>query len=471
MTVSVPLLPVASLAASLDSTSTLSPVRGNSPPSTPRPVAAVLIGDQYIGPCSAARLPVRIREASVGSSVLSLPDSMKVSRLSLESTLSSVDAHHVIYALFTNTSGATITLKQGVLPGTFEMFDPSSLEDSSPLPVACVNTKLVGDLSDVVAQLSPHVKTLDYPESKSALLKLLAKHRHAVALPGEPLGLTSRLIHHIFLQPDAKPSFVLSYRLPHRQRQAVQQKVDELLVERVIQESHSPWNSPHFLVSKKDGSYRPVIDFRRVSAHLVPAHYPIPILSDLLQSLGGSNTVFTSIDLIPGFWQIPLYAKSRDITAFSTPSGQYEWLRLPMGLRNAPLTFQRRVNSLFSGLIGNGMFCYRDDLISVSKDLESHLHKLDLVFTKLEEAGLKAKLFKCDFLKFRIEFLGHVVDGEGIHTLDSKINAVKHFPTPQNVENVRSFLGLAGYYRAFVRNFASIVSPLTSLLKTDVPFI
>ncbi len=160
-----------------------------------------------------------------------------------------------------------------------------------------------------------------------------------------------------------------------------------------------------------------------------------------------------------------------EIAAFSTPSGHYDWLRLPMGLRNAPLTFQRMVNSLFSGIIGDGMFCYLDDLIIVSKDLESHQHKLDLVFTKLEEACLPAKFSKCDFLKSRIEFLGNVVDGEGIHTVDSKINAVKHFPTSQNVENVCSFLGHAGYYRAFVRNFASIASPLTLLLKKDVPFI
>ncbi len=244
----------------------------------------------------------------------------------------------------------------------------------------------------MVAKLSPHVKALDYPEGKSALLKLLTKHRHAVALPGEPLGLTNRLTHHIALQPDAKPSFVPSYRLPYSQRQVVQRKVDELLAEGVVQESHSPWNSPFFLVSKKDGSYRPVIDFRKVNALTVPDHYSLPILSDLLQSLGDSNTVFSSIYLISGFWQIPLDAKSWEITAFSTPSGHYEWLRLPMRLRNAPLTFQRMVNSLFSGLIGNGMFCYLDDLIIVSKDLESHLHKLDLVFTKLEEAGLKAKL-------------------------------------------------------------------------------
>ncbi len=142
------------------------------------------------------------------------------------------------------------------------MFDPSCLQESSPLPVDGVSTKLVEeDDSDVVAQLSEHVKKLYYLEGKSALLKLLAKHRQAVALPGEALGLTNRLRHHIFLQPDAKPSLILSYRLPHSQRQVVQQKVDELLAEGVIQESHSPWNSPLFLVSKKDGSYRHVFLF------------------------------------------------------------------------------------------------------------------------------------------------------------------------------------------------------------------
>ncbi len=174
MTVYVPLLSVASLAASLDSTTTVSPVKGNSSSSTPRPVAAVLIGDQYIGPCSAARLPVRVRDASVGSTVLSLPDNSRVNHLSLESTLSSVDSHHVTQALVTNTSGAPITLKQSVFLGTLEMFDPLSYEEFSPFPVAGVTTKLVDeDPSDVVAQLSPHVKKLDYPDGKTALLKLL----------------------------------------------------------------------------------------------------------------------------------------------------------------------------------------------------------------------------------------------------------------------------------------------------------
>ena len=475
MTDSVPLLTVSAVDAStvtLDSGTPPSPVEGKRSPSAPRRIAAVVIGDQYIGPSSAASIPVRLSDAAVGSDVLSVPDSMKVSRLSLESTLSSVDAHNMTHALVSNASGAPINLKKGVCLGHFEVFESSSLEESSPFPVASVSAQPRDeDLSDVVAQLAPHVKSPDYPDGKPALLKLLAQHRQAVALPGEPLGLTDRVTHTITLQPDAKPSYVPSYRLPHSQRLVMQQKVDELLAAGVIQESHSPWNSPMFLVGKKDGSYRPVIDFRKVNALTVPDHYPLPVLSDLLQSLGSSNTVFSSIDLLSGFWQIPLDAKSREITAFSTPFGHYEWLRLPMGLRNAPLTFQRMVNSLFAGVIGNGLFVYLDDLIVVSKDMASHFRNLDLVFSRLREAGLKAKLSKCNFLKSRIEFLGHVVDGDGIHTVDSKIKAVKHFPTPKTVENVRSFLGLAGYYRAFVRNFASIASPLTRLLKKDTPFI
>ncbi len=163
--------------------------------------------------------------------------------------------------------------------------------------------------------------------------------------------------------------------------------------------------------------------------------------------------------------------KSREMTAFSTPTGHYEWLRLPMGLCIAPLTFQRMVSTLFSGVIGKGLFVYHDDLIVVSKDLKSHLQHLSLVFKKLTQAGLKAKLTKCEFLKSRIKFLGHLVDGDGIHTVDSKITAVQKFPTPKSVENVRSFLSLAGYHRAFVKNFASIASPLTRLLKKDVPFL
>ncbi len=137
----------------------------------------------------------------------------------------------------------------------------------------------------------------------------------------------------------------------------VQQKVDDLLKEGVIQESHSPGNSPLLLVPKKDGSYRPVIDFRKTNDLTVLDHHPLPVLSELLQSIGKDNTVFTSLDLLSVSWQIPMDKGSREVTAFSAPDGHYEWFRLPMGLRNAPLTFQSMISTLLGGVIGNGLLC------------------------------------------------------------------------------------------------------------------
>ncbi len=132
--------------------------------------------------------------------------------------------------------------------------------------------------------------------------------------------------------------------------------------------------------------------------------------------------------------------------------------------------FQSMVNTLFPGIIGKGWFVYLDDLIFVYKNLDSHLQQLSLVFQKLTEADLKAKFTKCEFLKSRMEFLGHLLDGDGIHTADSKITAVQKSPAHKSVENVRSFLGLAGYNKAFVKNFPSIASPLTRFLKKVLPF-
>ncbi len=224
------------------------------------------------------------------------------------------------------------------------------------------------------------------------------------------------------------------------------------------------------LVPKKDGRFRPVIDFRKVSEETEDERYPLPVLGNLLMSLGQGNTIFSSLDLLSGYWHVPLATESRDITAFSSPSGHFEWLRMPFGLKTAPIIFQRLINILFSDMIGKEIYVYLDDFIICSNDGDSHLARLEAVLLKLREATLKDKLTKCEYLKPKITFLGHTVDGDGIHTMDDKISAIKNFPQPQTVENVRSFLGLSGYYRPFIKVFARLASPLTHLLKKVVPF-
>ena len=166
-------------------------------------------------------------------------------------------------------------------------------------------------------------------------------------------------------------------------------------------------------------------------------------------SLGQGNKIFSSLDLISGYCQMPMNRESREVTAFSIPSCHYEWLRMPFRFKSAPITLQQMINNLFSATpstLSKNVYVYLDDIIICGNDPESHLATLKAVLLKLKEAGLKIKLSKCEFLKSKITFLGHIVDGHRIHTMDDKILAVKRFPQPQSADNIRFFLGLYGYY-------------------------
>ncbi len=166
----------------------------------------------------------------------------------------------------------------------------------------------------------------------------------------------------------------------------------------------------------------------------VDDHYPLPVLRDLLLCLGRGNKVFSSLDLLSGYWHLPMAPESREITAFSTPNGHFEWTRMPFGLKGAPLTFQRTTNNIFGDMLGYSVYIYLDDIIA-SKDTTSYMETLKSVLKRLQEVGLKLKLAKCEFLKPTIKFLGHEVAGQGIHTVDDKFAAVAQFPQPKTVEN------------------------------------
>ncbi len=172
----------------------------------------------------------------------------------------------------------------------------------------------------------------------------------------------------------------------------------------------SPWNFPLFL----DGGYRPVVGYRRLNKLCRQERYPLPVLQDILMSTGPQNTVFGSLDLLSSYWQVPLTEDPKELTAFSTPSGHFCFKKMPFDISGAPLTFQRLINSIFSGLLGYPVFAFLDDIIVVSPDVESHFKKLEEFFLWLQEAGLTLKLSKCNFLKKQINFLGHKLDSEGV---------------------------------------------------------
>ena len=435
---------------------------------------ATVVGAYNIPPRTAQYVKVQVPDVSVGRDVC-LEGPSHVHHLGVEPTLNTVDHENRTVALVVNTKDHHIKLRQGTFLTKALVFDRKVEEHPLELPRAyCGAVSTEPSISDPAScqgiRLDSHVKVVDYPELKAPLLDLLNRHRDVIALPGERLGSTDCAEHYIKLKPDSSPVYVPAYRLPHSQRAVVDQQIRDMLDQGVIQPSKSPWNSALFLVPKKDGSFRPVIDFRRVNLITEDDRYPLPVLKDLLMSLGQGNTLFSSLDLLSGYWQVPMAPASRAITAFSTPRGHFEWLRMPFGLKGAPITFQRMINTLFGDMIGSDVHAYLDDLIICSKDAKGHFLALEKVLLKLREAGLRAKLSKCEFLKNKIEFLGHLVDCEGIHTLPDKVSAVREFPRPQNADHVRSFLGLSGYYRSFVKGYSTLAAPLNSLLKKDVPF-
>ncbi len=246
-----------------------------------------------------------------------------------------------------NNSGGLVRLRKGVLLtralayGAQVSSEPLDL-DLTSLPIGAVaDVRLGGENTNpkVDNNLDSHVKVEDYPELRARLLETLTRYRVTIALSGEALGTTFLISHNITLKPGTRPGYIPAYRLPHSQRQEVNQQIEEMLEQGVIQHSTSPWNSPLFLVPKMDGQFRPVIDVRKVNEVTEDDRYPLPVLSVLLMNLGQGNTIFSSLDLLSGYWQVHLAIEAHAITAFSTPSGHFEWLRMPFGLKSAPITF------------------------------------------------------------------------------------------------------------------------------------
>ena len=217
-----------------------------------------------------------------------------------------------------------------------------------------------------------------------------------------------------------------------------------------IRRSNSPWASPVVLVRKKDGSLRFCIDLRKLNARTVKDAYSLLCIEDALDSLNGA-CIFISLDLKLGYWQVELDESSIPLTAFTVwPLGFYECIRMPFGLRNAPATFQRLMESCLGELHLEWCMIYLDDIIIFSKNPDDHLIQLRNVFEHLAKAGLKLKPSKCEFVKSSLKYLGHILSKDGIATDPRKIEAIKNWPRPKTVTEVHSFTGFTNYYRHFI---------------------
>lgn len=311
-------------------------------------------------------------------------------------------------------------------------------------------------------------------EECESLDKIISNYSDIFYTEGDKLTFTNHTKHSIPTTSEI-PINTKTYRFPYVHQQEVKAQVDKMLNENIIRPSASPWSSPIWVVpKKKDASgkqkWRVVIDYRKLNDITIGDSYPLPNITDILDKLGHS-IYFTTLDLASGFHQIELDPKDIPKTAFSTPYGHYEFLRMPFGLKNAPATFQRAMDSVLYGLQGERCFVYLDDIVIFASSLHEHEQKLTEVFERLRQHGLKIQPDKCEFLRKEVAYLGHIISNEGVKPNPEKVQAVQNFPIPKSCKDIKSFLGLAGYYRRFIINFSKLMKPLTSLLKKDVPFL
>jgi transposase InsO family protein len=305
-------------------------------------------------------------------------------------------------------------------------------------------------------------------KEKRQLQNVLLRNKDVFQLKGEPLGKTDLVQHEI--KTEGQPIRQPPRRYPLGLRSEGEKQVRDMLDQEVIEPSASPWSSPVVLVKKKDDSYRFCVDYRKLNNVTIKDSYPLPRIDDTLDSLAGAE-YFTTLDLASGYWQVGLSEDAKAKTAFSTNQGLYQFKVLPFGLCNAPSTFERLMERVLHGLQWQILLVYLDDIIIFSKTSQQHLERLDSVFQRLKEAGLKLKPKKCHLFQREVGYLGHIVSAEGISTDPEKIEAIQNWPIPQDASDIRSGLGLFSYYRRFIKDYSKTARPLTKLTEKDAEFV
>lgn len=302
-------------------------------------------------------------------------------------------------------------------------------------------------------------------QQRKSLIELLTKYRNVFAENLAELGCAKSTQMEINLSME-KPFTYRPYRMALSEQETVRRMIGELLEAKIVKESDSEYSSPVLLVKKKNGEPRLCIDYRKLNAHTVKICQPLPRIDDQIDKLHGNN-YFTSLDLRSGYYQIPIAETSKKYTSFVTPHGQYEFNRMPFGLANAPGVFQKLMNKILN-VGATAAVIFLDDILIPSQTVQKGLENLEQVFQLLRNEGLTLNFAKCTFLMAKVNYLGFEISKNKVQPGESKTKAIDEFPVPKTVRQIRQFIGLTGYFRRFVKDYAVIAKPLTNLTRQSV---
>lgn len=317
-----------------------------------------------------------------------------------------------------------------------------------------------------VVEFAKHLNSKD----EEVLRMVLNNYQDIFYKEGENLPFTTEIKHRIITKSDT-PIYSRLYRYPVVHRAEVDRQIKEMLAQEIIVPSNSPYNSPLWVVPKKADKngkpqWRVVIDYRKLNEQTIDDKFPIPNMHDIFDKLG-KCCYFSTIDLAKGFHQIEVHPNDRAKTAFSTADGHYEFTRMPFGLKTAPATFQRLINYVLRDHINKICVVYLDDILIFSTSFDEHIISIKKIFNTLRASNLKIQLNKCQFADYTTKFLGHVVSREGIKPDPSKISSIEKMKPPTNIKEIKQFLGMTGYYRKFIRDYAKVAYPMVRLLKRN----
>ena len=380
------------------------------------------------------------------------------------------------------TDGYLTTVVANITDEPIVIHNNSTIALATPVDtiLGAVNTETRDDESSVVMDDPDIIR--DAPEylhdminrcelkihQKIACASLITEYQDCFMGPNGPLGRTSEIKHTIDTG-EHSPIKQRHRRIPQMQIPIVEQEVNKMLELNVIEPSSSPWSSPTVLVRKKNGDVRFCVDYRQVNAVTRKDSYPLPNIQETFDTLAGAK-YFSSLDFASGYWQVEVDPKDRPKTAFATREGLFQFKTMPFGLCNAPATFERLMETVLRGYLWQRCMCYLDDVIIYGTSFEIAHDNLRAVLERIRQSGLKLQPKKCDLFRKELLYLGFIISGEGVKPDPEKLRAIRNWPVPCNITDIRSFLGFCNYHRRFVPQYAEIAEPLVALTRGSQTF-